>query len=85
MIRILKSSFYAAAIPGIFMAIIATVAAWGHNPSLVYHHDGYIDWAGLILVGGGWFVFVTAIVFIMFLSFSVLAALAGKKLINQNS
>lgn len=80
--RILKSSFYAAMVPGIFMAIITIFAAWEHNPGGEFHREGYIDWVGLSLIGASWFVFITAIVLLIFSSFSVLAAIIRKKLTN---
>jgi hypothetical protein len=81
-IRILKSSLCAAIIPGIFMAIVTTIAAWEHNPGGEFQSERYIDWMRLSLIGASWFVFITAFVFLIFSSFSFLATVIRKKFIN---
>jgi hypothetical protein len=78
----LKSSFYAASIPGIIMAIISIMAAWDHNPSGEYHQNGYINWGDLSFIGGSWFVVITTAVFLIFFCISVATILIKKHLTN---
>ena len=84
-IHSLKSSFYASCIPGIIMGVISIMAAWDHNPSGEYHHNGYINWGDLSFIGGSWFVVITTVVFLIFFSISVATILAKKQLTNKNS
>ena len=80
----IKSSFYAASIPGIIMAIISIMAAWDHNPNGEYHHNGYINWGDLSFIGGGWFIVITIVVFLTFFCISA-ATIFIKKLFTNKS
>ena len=40
---------------GMCFASAALSAAWDHNPQLVYHAPGYVNWGALAWIGAAWF------------------------------